>query len=203
MPHSINRPEKKARISKTKDEGFTSKFLASFREYDTNSNGVPIIPELDPNEIERLKHCSSTDGTAPYKPEREDLIVFSKLLNENKTDSLKEIIQSKSFNMETTDKYGNTAIHYATNFKNLEAIEALIDKGANINAQNAKGNTPLHVSVQLGDALAARILLKAGADKNIKNNHNKRPVELANMQFKLSCQEFVQNLQNKKSGRSL
>lgn len=59
---------------------------------------------------------------------------------------------------------GARPLHYAAFYCKLEAIQALLAKGAYVNATTDGGATPLYVAAWSGEARALRTLLAAGAD---------------------------------------
>lgn len=46
-------------------------------------------------------------------------------------------------NIEATDSYGQTALHWAAKYDSAEIVQLLLDAGANINAKDEDGDTPL------------------------------------------------------------
>jgi len=46
-------------------------------------------------------------------------------------------------NVEATDSYGQTALHWATKNKSAEIVQLLLDAGADFNAKDEDGDTPL------------------------------------------------------------
>lgn len=74
---------------------------------------------------------------------------------------------------------GNTPLHVATVWGQVEAISCLLDHGADIDAIGEFGETALHVAVQMGHVEAARILLARGASRGVANELGKTPLDLA------------------------
>lgn len=50
----------------------------------------------------------------------------------------------KSFQIDRTDKYGRTFLHFAISGAHKKAIEMLVERGLNVNAKDIKKMTPLH-----------------------------------------------------------
>jgi ankyrin repeat protein len=84
--------------------------------------------------------------------------------------------------------YGNTALSYMINKKNIKLIKYLIKLGADVNISDSLGNTPLHkvVLLSLFDRLKNKeldeiieILFLAGVDPNIRNNEGLTPLHIA------------------------
>jgi ankyrin repeat protein len=74
---------------------------------------------------------------------------------------------------------GKTALHYAVEKKNIEIIDALLEKGANINAIDNNGNTPLHLALEELDKEFLKYLLEKSPDINLKNNDGYSVINLA------------------------
>jgi len=64
---------------------------------------------------------------------------------------------------------GETALHYATQSKNVSVVQALIQAGANVNAKMTGNVTPLMLSLDMafGQPESAMALIRAGADVNV------------------------------------
>ncbi len=76
---------------------------------------------------------------------------------------------------------GQGALHIASLWGNLEAIQALIAAGADINLENARGQVPLTFAANARkNALAVcRLLLAAGAHTDIADLGGNLPYEQA------------------------
>jgi uncharacterized protein len=87
------------------------------------------------------------------------------------------------------DKNGVTPLHHAVRFKNVEAVETLLEHGAAVNKQcKRSGSTALHRAVTLTGApdtadkkaqtkQIIAILLRYGADPSIKNKSGKAALD--------------------------
>jgi ankyrin repeat protein len=62
---------------------------------------------------------------------------------------------------------GLTALHYAVRQGNVEAVDALLDRGADINQVSADGTTPLMLATINGQFDLAMHLLERGADATV------------------------------------
>lgn len=93
------------------------------------------------------------------------------------------LIISNKMDINSQDKNGNTALHFVSNFGNLDLAKIFIKKGANINIKDNEGKTPLFLAVTISPSLygegkkmlknkidVATFLLENKADPNIKDN---------------------------------
>jgi ankyrin repeat protein len=74
---------------------------------------------------------------------------------------------SKSFNVNTIDKYGRTALHEAANYGQPDCIKTYIDVGIKVNAVDKWKDTALHTACERGFLDIVEILLFKGADPNL------------------------------------
>jgi ankyrin repeat protein len=75
--------------------------------------------------------------------------------------------------------FGDTPLHVAVIWGDINAIRILIDFGADINCQGEHGYTPLHEAVEQGRVDVIEFLLNNGASDVIKSNNGLTPRELA------------------------
>ena len=68
------------------------------------------------------------------------------------------------------DPFGDTPLHVAAVWGDVEAIEMLVRAGADVDAAGELGCTPLYEAVGQGHA-AARRLLDAGASPHLRNEY--------------------------------
>jgi len=72
-------------------------------------------------------------------------------------------------NLQTTDNWGRTALHYAAKWGKLEEVSELINRGANINVCTASSNSPLHLASLWNTPDIVSKLIEVGADSHKKN----------------------------------
>lgn len=78
-----------------------------------------------------------------------------------------------------TDGSGNTALHYAADWKLSKATSWLIQKGAKVNARNANGQTPLFNASKSNAVNTITVLLNKGADINTRDTLGSTPLHAA------------------------
>ena len=96
------------------------------------------------------------------------------------------ILQHDLVGIDTTDKFGNTALHHAVMHED-DSVEdkgsvilCLLDKHADINAENLKNETPLHYAViRDSEVVAIKLLTNKSIKKDIQNDSKQTPLQLA------------------------
>lgn len=96
-------------------------------------------------------------------------------------------------NVNASDKFHQTPLHYAVKLGNAPIVEALLRAKANINAQDATGDTPLHTALEEKRSNLVPLLLKKQPDVNIANDFRITPLFLA---VKANDENIVQALLN-------
>ncbi|MEP6714930.1 MAG: ankyrin repeat domain-containing protein [Terriglobia bacterium] len=74
---------------------------------------------------------------------------------------------AKHIDVNATAVDGDTALHWAAYWDDLETAQALIQSGAGVNTPNRYGVTPLSLACTNGNAAMIDLLLKAKADPNL------------------------------------
>ncbi|WP_184891102.1 ankyrin repeat domain-containing protein [Candidatus Cardinium hertigii] len=85
-----------------------------------------------------------------------------------------EKLQRTGVTLEMPNSNGDTALHLAAQYGQVDVIEALYRHNTNIdmNIRNLyNSRTPLHVAAQYGQPDAIRILLQYGAERDIQDNY--------------------------------
>ncbi len=88
-----------------------------------------------------------------------------------------KVLVEKGINLNTVDKRGMTALHYAVLTGNREAEKVavlLLKNGAEFNTTAIDGSTPLLTAVQKGKDEAVKLLLEKGADTGSKDKITQR-----------------------------
>jgi len=108
-------------------------------------------------------------------------------------EDVKYFIEKKGVNVntkrsDTTSLFlGETPLHTAAYYGNVEVVKYLISKGANINEKNNVGFTPLHNAAMdtgheehdTGKLEVAELLISKGADVNIEGPDDLKPLDFA------------------------
>jgi len=81
--------------------------------------------------------------------------------------------------VDSRDREGYSALHYAVRRNDLELVEFLLSRGADANLPTLTGDTPLHIAVSQADARLAKLLLDRGAFTDAANSLEQRPLHVA------------------------
>ncbi|KAI1377590.1 hypothetical protein F4677DRAFT_41693 [Hypoxylon crocopeplum] len=77
---------------------------------------------------------------------------------------LKELLEAEPELIQTICPMGETWLHIACDFNNVEAVQTLLDHGFSTDAKDSFGRTPLHIAAQSGSIECAGLLLDKGCD---------------------------------------
>ncbi len=94
------------------------------------------------------------------------------------------LLLSKNANIDISNEFGYTAIHFAVQKKDLRLLYSIVNMDDDLiekrlSKQDQNGNTPLHIAVDYGNANAVDFLLKRKANKKIKNKDGKTALDVA------------------------
>ncbi|KXZ54426.1 hypothetical protein GPECTOR_5g8 [Gonium pectorale] len=109
------------------------------------------------------------------------VIAILGLARDNKPDEIRRLVEG-GVEVDLANEFGQTALHVAALWGNVEAVQALLDLGADASVPNSRGQTPLHFAASAKrDPLAVcRVLLDAGADPEAVDMMGRQPYEMAN-----------------------
>ena len=123
-------------------------------------------------EIAELFGC--TDVTIQYPDAPKPCPLLFQAIRSGQIDTVKSLIQNGSV-VNAKDENGNTPLHWAVWYENLEIVRCLFSNGADIDARNNRNETPLHFSGMNDGVEVAQFLVSQGADTNAQNNGGDEP----------------------------
>lgn len=94
-------------------------------------------------------------------------------------EAAREMLQQNPELVSDVNSLGKTPLHYAVNYKSVDAMELLLEYGADLNAADKTGMTPLHCAAMLGRRDEAAWLLDHGAEMESLDNFGDTPVHTA------------------------
>ena len=109
------------------------------------------------------------------------------LLDAVKKNNLPQVEEAlaKGADINTKDRFGNTALMLAARNDYLDIVKLLINKETNLTAKNNDGNTALMMAVRRGYLGIVNLLIDKGADINAKDNDGETAlmyaVEMSNL----------------------
>ncbi len=81
--------------------------------------------------------------------------------------------------LESTDEFGRTPLHWAVRAGRSHAVERLLAAGADVNRRDVDGETPLHHAVRLARPQVVKILLQNNGDVDAPARYGTTPLHLA------------------------
>lgn len=85
-------------------------------------------------------------------------------------------------NINESDVFGNTPLHWAVLRKDLQEVRKLLEQGADPDIKNRKNYSVLHYAIMQKNFDLVQILLDGGADSNLKDESDSTPLHLAFIQ---------------------
>jgi ankyrin repeat protein len=79
------------------------------------------------------------------------------------------------------DDLGNTWLHTAAAFGNINIVKLLLKHGGDVRSQNVNGCTPLHVAVSHARVAIIKTLLNWGSDIHARDNYFKTVLNKARL----------------------
>ena len=91
------------------------------------------------------------------------------------------------------DEDGNTALHIAAKYGNIEVCKLLLDRGTYVNVTNKKYYTPLHIAAKYGNMGVCELLIKHQASVNVFGLDCQTPFNLAQQSGNTLLIELLRN----------
>lgn len=89
------------------------------------------------------------------------------------------VLHSSVENVNVKDASGNSAVHLATAYGNIDMLRILIEKGCDLFAVNSKQETVLHIAVYTRNVALIEFLLESKCDKKAKCIKNETAKDIA------------------------
>jgi ankyrin repeat protein len=127
-----------------------------------------------------LTLCSLTScGSKSHPPTRSEINAIDNAAESGNLQRVKALIKSNPALVSSTNKLGDTPLHWAVGKGHADVAELLLAYHADVNRKGVYGYTPLHWTAQLGYADEAKLLLSHGADVNARNTNLDTPLHKA------------------------
>ncbi len=155
--------------------------LATASFYTSSPIGVKMLHELgweEPGQHSKDDVFTQQTGVLNYSGNistiGKDIFQASR---EDNTDLIRELI--KTTNINSQDKYKQTALHYAVSKEHIATVQFLLKNGAIVDLKDEFGITPLHLAVLNKHTEIVQELLANKADPTIHDYNNTSPLSLA------------------------
>ena len=119
--------------------------------------------------------------------------LFLAALN-NDTAKIREYLKFGDVNI--TDKYHSSLLHYAARGNAIEVSNLLLDNYINLNIVDDKGETPLFIAISRGELGMCKVLCRYNAFINIVNKSNETPYFKAIMKGRMDILELLEDTLN-------
>ena len=136
---------------------WSSKYFLSF-----NVNAPSFYYMFDHQILQIQLHFTMEGLLEKHAGEKEELVQSSE---EGNTERLSRLIEAGA-DVNTTDKFGNFAIHKASTKGHPKCLELLIKAGANVNKCDKMTRTPIAQAVMHSNGDCVQLLDESGADVN-------------------------------------
>ena len=105
-----------------------------------------------------------------------------------------QVLIEQGINVNIPDDDGETPLHKACSFNNVESIKLLLLNGANVNIPDNYGSAPLHFACENNIVEVVKLLILNGANVNIQNIVGFTPLQLALQEGATECIKLLQAL---------
>ncbi|WP_341823712.1 ankyrin repeat domain-containing protein [Wolbachia endosymbiont (group A) of Agelastica alni] len=102
-----------------------------------------------------------------------------------------KLLVERDVNVNATDKYDCTLLHWAALKGHSGVAEFLVDKGANVNAKDILGRTPMHLAVTNNYMNITEFLLENGANVDEADKNGSTPLHYAARFGQLESARFL------------
>lgn len=159
-------------------------YAAAMGNYDV----VSYFMEKNAQSKESVKNAS------PGSKKIKDKAIVAAAAN-GKSEVLKLLLDN-SYDPDSQDSSGSSALMKAAESANADALELLIDRGADLNAKNSSGDSALLLAVRKRRPSAVAVLLAKGANVEVRDQKGKTPLYHA---VAINDQEIATVLLDKKA----
>ena len=114
--------------------------------------------------------------------------IFEAIFN---LDKVKSIVNQPGFDINQTDRYGETPLIIASEIGDLDIVEILVKNGADVNKADYYGTTSLMEASAKGRLDIVQFLVEHGADVNKTDNDGETALMIASMRNHLNVVKYL------------
>lgn len=141
-----------------------------------------VIAAVKSGDLSALRGMVKTDANAVFV--KEPFLTQNTLMHvaaQSGRTNVLDFLLGAGFNVDVTNRMGETSLFYAAINGQLAAVELLLRQGAAVNAADTNGYTPLSEAVSFGRLSVAEMLLNHGANIEARNFNGATALEVAGM----------------------
>ena len=180
--------------AKTREDGFTPLHIAVLEGNgdivrmllglgaDRNAKDCNGRTPIDYVEVhiggEKIFEAFFSDNMAANKNYGDGATELHQAVLKKKNSQIPKLLEQAGFDINVTDDFGATPLHYAVSAGDLCMALFLISFDADVNAKTREdGVTPLHIAVLEGNMDIVHMLLGEGANRNAKDHNGCTPMD--------------------------
>uniref|UniRef100_A0A8C7U1K2 Euchromatic histone-lysine N-methyltransferase 1b n=1 Tax=Oncorhynchus mykiss TaxID=8022 RepID=A0A8C7U1K2_ONCMY len=145
---------------------------------------TPLMEACENNHLEAVSMCVGLPSVLQDVEGFTCLHLAAKIGHYN---IVEHLLSTGLIDINCQDDGGWTAMIWATEYKHLEQVKMLLNKGADINIRDKEENICLHWAAFSGSVEIAELLLESKCDLHAVNIHGDSPLHIAARENRLEC----------------
>ncbi|XP_041706662.1 histone-lysine N-methyltransferase EHMT1 [Coregonus clupeaformis] len=147
---------------------------------------TPLMEACENNHLEAVRYLLRAGAIASHK-DVEGFTCLHLAAKIGHYNIVEHLLSTGLIDINCQDDGGWTAMIWATEYKHLEQVKMLLNKGADINIRDKEENICLHWAAFSGSVDIAELLLEAKCDLHAVNIHGDSPLHIAARENRLEC----------------
>uniref|UniRef100_A0A8C7KWN1 Euchromatic histone-lysine N-methyltransferase 1b n=1 Tax=Oncorhynchus kisutch TaxID=8019 RepID=A0A8C7KWN1_ONCKI len=147
---------------------------------------TPLMEACENNHLEAVCYLLRAGAIASHK-DVEGFTCLHLAAKIGHYNIVEHLLSTGLIDINCQDDGGWTAMIWATEYKHLEQVKMLLNKGADINIRDKEENICLHWAAFSGSVEIAELLLESKCDLHAVNIHGDSPLHIAARENRLEC----------------
>uniref|UniRef100_A0A673WE38 Euchromatic histone-lysine N-methyltransferase 1b n=1 Tax=Salmo trutta TaxID=8032 RepID=A0A673WE38_SALTR len=147
---------------------------------------TPLMEACENNHLEAVCYLLRAGAIASHK-DVEGFTCLHLAAKIGHYNIVEHLLSTGLIDINCQDDGGWTAMIWATEYKHLEQVKMLLNKGADINIRDKEENICLHWAAFSGSVEIAELLLESKCDLHAVNIHGDSPLHIAARENRLDC----------------